>query len=222
MKPPFFTTIFTLNTHHPFTIPKNYKEKLRQPEHPLNTCIRYADYSLEQFFEKAEKQTWYKNTIFVITADHTALDIVGEKPNALQDYRIPLIIFDPGENINEGKNYNVVSQIDILPTIMDIINYHDDFICLGHSVLNPDIKNSTINYKSGVFQMVNDRYLYQFNGLKCIGLYDWKIDNNIKKKLNIEKYKEVADSMQHILLKKLSLCRYGMENNVFSLMHSIE
>jgi phosphoglycerol transferase MdoB-like AlkP superfamily enzyme len=217
MQQPFFASIFTLNTHHPFTIPEKYREIMQQPGHPLNTCIRYADYSLEQFFKKAKKQNWYKNTIFVITADHTALDIVGEKPNAIQDYRIPLIILDPEGKFNAGKNENIVSQIDILPTIMDLIDYPDDFICLGKSVLNNEIKNSTVNYKSGVFQMVNDHYLFQFNGSKCIGLFDWKKDNNIKKKLNTNKYKEVTDSMKNILVDKLSLFRYGMENNAFRL-----
>lgn len=217
MNQPFFASIFTLNTHHPFTIPEKYREKFHQPGHPLNTCIRYADYSLEQFFKKAEKQNWFQNTIFVITADHTALDIVGEKPNALQDYRIPLIIFNPAEKFLQEKNENIISQIDILPTVMDIINYPEDFICLGKSGLKNEIKNSTINYKSGVFQMVNDRYLYQFNGTKCIGLYDWKMDNNIKKKLNTNKYKVVTDSLKIILVDKLSLFRYAMENNAFRL-----
>lgn len=217
MNQPFFASIFTLNTHHPFTIPEKYREKFHQPGHPLNTCIRYADYSLEQFFKKAEKQNWFQNTIFVITADHTALDIVGEKPNALQDYRIPLIIFNPSEKFSQEKNENIISQIDILPTVMDIINYPEDFICLGKSGLKNELKNSTINYKSGVFQMVNDRYLYQFNGTKCIGLYDWKMDNNIKKKLNTNKYKVVTDSLKNILVDKLSLFRYAMENNAFRL-----
>ena len=217
MNQPFFASIFTLNTHHPFTIPEKYREKFHQPGHPLNTCIRYADYSLEQFFKKAEKQNWFQNTIFVITADHTALDIVGEKPNALQDYRIPLIIFNPAEKFLQEKNENIISQIDILPTVMDIINYPEDFICLGKSGLKNELKNSTINYKSGVFQMVNDRYLYQFNGTKCIGLYDWKMDNNIKKKLNTNKYKVVTDSLKIILVDKLSLFRYAMENNAFRL-----
>jgi len=217
MNQPFFASIFTLNTHHPFTIPEKYREKFHQPGHPLNTCIRYADYSLEQFFKKAEKQNWFQNTIFVITADHTALDIVGEKPNALQDYRIPLIIFNPAEKFLQEKNENIISQIDILPTVMDIINYPEDFICLGKSGLKNELKNSTINYKSGVFQMVNDRYLYQFNGTKCIGLYDWKMDNNIKKKLNTNKYKVVTDSLKNILVDKLSLFRYAMENNTFRL-----
>lgn len=220
MNQPFFASIFTLNTHHPFTIPEKYREKMHQPGHPLNTCIRYADYSMEQFFKKAEKQNWYQNTIFVITADHTALDIVGEKPNALQDYRIPLIIFNPAEKFSQVKNENIISQIDILPTVMDIINYPEDFICLGKSGLKNEIKNSTINYKSGVFQMVNDRYLYQFNGTRCIGLYDWKMDNKIRKKLNTNKYKVVTDSMKNILVDKLSLFRYAMENNAFRLEKS--
>ena len=100
---PFVSSIFTLNTHHPFTIPEKYRKQFKQGGHPLMTTIRYTDHAMKRFFEEAAKTDWYKNTIFVITADHTALDIEGEENSAMDDYRIPIIFFSPDGKLKKCR-----------------------------------------------------------------------------------------------------------------------
>ena len=65
------TALFTASSHHPFVIPEQYKGRFKEEGLPIHKCIRYTDNALRQFFNKAKTMPWYKNTIFVITSDHT-------------------------------------------------------------------------------------------------------------------------------------------------------
>ena len=71
MKEPFMTALFTLSSHHPFHVPDQYKEVYPEEEMPIHKCIRYTDHALQRFFEEASKEPWFKNTVFVMTGDHT-------------------------------------------------------------------------------------------------------------------------------------------------------
>lgn len=212
---PFFASIFTLNTHHPFTIPEKYNSIFHQSGHPLYTCLRYADHSIEKFFETAKKQSWYSNTIFVITADHTAIDIVGEKPIALEEYRIPIIFFDP-EKHYKIKESEIISQIDILPTVMEMIDYPYDYFSLGKPYFESN-NISSINYKSDIYQVVTKNYLYQFNGKRCLGLYDWQNDPQLKRNIKFQNNDYVLNSLHNILTDNLLMFKYGMESNKLKL-----
>ena len=70
-KPFFFNTIFTLSSHHPYTIPEGFKNQFPKGELEIHESMGYSDKSLEMFFDYAKKQDWYENTLFIITADHT-------------------------------------------------------------------------------------------------------------------------------------------------------
>ena len=71
MPQPFMTALFTASSHHPFAVPERYSQTLHEEGHPLYTCIRYTDQALRRFFDAASRMPWYRNTLFVITADHT-------------------------------------------------------------------------------------------------------------------------------------------------------
>ncbi|MGZ5283898.1 MAG: LTA synthase family protein, partial [Bacteroidia bacterium] len=71
-KQPFCATAFTLSSHHPYPIPPQYKNRFPKGTLPIHRAVRYADFSLEQFFIYASRQKWFRNTLFVITADHSA------------------------------------------------------------------------------------------------------------------------------------------------------
>ena len=98
MKEPFITSVFTASSHHPYAVPERYKDIYKdKPDDPnvLCKCIRYVDNALRLFFETAEKQPWYKNTIFVLTADHTNLTAKAQYQTDLGVFGVPIIIFDP-------------------------------------------------------------------------------------------------------------------------------
>lgn len=63
VKSPFFAGIFTLSSHHPYKIPNEYSGKFPKGNIPILESIGYADYALQQFFDRISKSDWYKNTL---------------------------------------------------------------------------------------------------------------------------------------------------------------
>ena len=76
---PFFATLFTVSSHHPFKVPKEFEGKFKGGSKPILKCIEYTDYSLREFFKTISKEPWYKNTLFVFTADHCSSDIIFDE-----------------------------------------------------------------------------------------------------------------------------------------------
>jgi phosphoglycerol transferase MdoB-like AlkP superfamily enzyme len=94
----------------------------------------YTDYALKQFFDMAKKQTWFKNTVFVIVADHCASSS-GKTELPMDKYRIPAFIYAPGL-IQPQKIDKLVSQIDVMPTVLGILNFKYKSKFFGKDVLN--------------------------------------------------------------------------------------
>lgn len=135
---PFLATVFTLSSHHPFAVPEKYKDIfVDEGLHKLHKCIRYADYSLKRFFESASRQPWFKNTIFVISADHASSKRTHDVyKNEVGGFRIPIIFYDPSGELPRGKQPGIVQQIDIMPTLLNYVGYDKPYISFGKDVLN--------------------------------------------------------------------------------------
>ena len=72
MKQPFYSELFTVSSHHPYKLPDRYLHTFREGHQPNDQSVQYTDMSIKKFFETASKMPWYKNTLFIITADHAA------------------------------------------------------------------------------------------------------------------------------------------------------
>ncbi len=133
---PFFNHWMTVSNHRPFTYP-NGKIDIPGTSKSREGGVKYTDYALNKFFKLAKKQVWYNNTIFVIVADHCASSS-GKTQLPLDKYRIPAMIFDPTA---APKNCNyLMSQIDIMPTAMGLLNFSYQSKFYGQDVLKPDYK----------------------------------------------------------------------------------
>ena len=133
-KEPFFSTFFSLSSHPPYVLPKNYKNT----EKNILETIKYSDNCMRNFFNEIKNKKWFKNTIFVITADHTSpSQYVKKYKNPIGRYAIPLVIFK-GDSSLIGKNNNIVQQIDILPTILDQIGYSKPYLAFGKSMFGEE------------------------------------------------------------------------------------
>ena len=86
---PFMSSFFSVSSHHPFEIPDEYEDRFEGGPLPIHRCIQYTDFALKRFFEKASTMPWYKNTLFVITADHTSSNI--QFPEEQQDEILKLV-----------------------------------------------------------------------------------------------------------------------------------
>jgi phosphoglycerol transferase MdoB-like AlkP superfamily enzyme len=137
---PFFSMIFTLSSHHPFTIPAEYKSKVKSGPEPICATLTYVDLALKAFFEKAKKQAWYKNTLFVICADHTGPTNRPEKATMDMRYRIPIAFYDPSGKLEPQKPSISFQQIDIYPTILDLLNIQSNYYSIGTSFFSEQPK----------------------------------------------------------------------------------
>lgn len=133
---PFFNHIMTVSNHRPFTYPNN-KIDIPGDAKSRDGGVKYTDYALKQFFEMAKKQSWFKNTVFVILADHCASSS-GKTELPLDKYRIPALIFDP--NKSGARCTKLMSQIDVMPTLFSVLNFDYKSKFFGQDVLKSDYK----------------------------------------------------------------------------------
>jgi phosphoglycerol transferase MdoB-like AlkP superfamily enzyme len=159
---PFFTTLFTLSSHHPYSIPAQYSGKFKPGSLPIHISIRYADYALKKFFEYAEQQKWYSNTLFVITADHTALTEKQFYMNRQGMYAIPLLFFSPSDTLIR-KEIKTTQQIDILPSVLSYLNYDEDYFAYGQSIFDSTRTGFAINYLNDSYQWIEDNHAFILN-----------------------------------------------------------
>ncbi len=183
MRQPFLGAIFSLTSHHPFTIPEQYKEKFKVGKEPIEEVIQYTDYSLRQFFKTASQQPWYNNTLFVITADHTGPTTDEYYKTRTGMYRIPIVLFQPGNNLLKGRNDEVVQQIDILPTVLNMVGYEGKFISFGQSMFEKQNDRVAISSLGNIFQIVDGHFSLQFDGENPVELYDYIRDPFLKNNL---------------------------------------
>ncbi|MBN4072586.1 LTA synthase family protein [Crocinitomix catalasitica] len=134
MKKPFFSTVFSISSHPPYSIPERYQKRFNGGPSEMHNSIHYADYALSRFFNSVRKKEWYTNTLFIIVADHTPAtsDQVYYKEQG--NMHIPLVFHYPNHPKFKGRNDKIVSQVDIMPSIMHLIAYEHAFFSFGRSV----------------------------------------------------------------------------------------
>ena len=213
-KQPFFTSVFTLTSHHPYEIPSKYQNNFPKGTLNIHESIGYTDFALSKFFESAEKTDWYNNTLFILTADHTAQAESSYYKSQLGNYAIPLVLFHPTDTIFKGTSDIISQQADIFPTIIDYLGISNQIICFGNSLFHKD-NRYTVNYINGIFQLLKNDYLIQFDGNKTLAIYNVKTDSLLQKNLindidttqEFEEYlKAIIQSYQERLVgNKLSL-----------------
>lgn len=133
---PFFNHIMTVSNHRPFTYPNN-KIDIPGDVKSRDGGVKYTDYSLKKFFSMASKQPWFKNTVFVIVADHCASS-AGKTELPMDKYRIPAFVYSPG--IKAEKYTQVMSQIDLMPTVFGLLHFSYESKFFGQDVLKTDYK----------------------------------------------------------------------------------
>ncbi|MCD4774219.1 MAG: LTA synthase family protein, partial [Bacteroidales bacterium] len=191
---PFFATIFSLSSHHPYTIPEKHKNKFRKGNLEIHESIMYADYSLKRFFEKASEMPWFDSTLFVITADHTSEHYFDEYQTSTGNYEIPVIFFQNNSQL-KGIQKDIAQQCDIMPTVLNYLNFDKDYLAFGGNVLDTTFNNFSISYLNGTYQLIRDNYVLYFNGEKSIALYNLKSDKLLQNNL-INEQREIANSME--------------------------
>lgn len=191
IKEPFITSVFTASSHHPYNVPDKYKDIYKDEPGDANImhkCIRYVDHSLKRFFETAKQQPWYKNTVFVITADHTNKSTYAEYQTDLGAFCVPIIIYDPSGQLKPERRHCIAQQIDIMPTVLNYIGYDKPYVAFGKDLFHtPDSMTWAVNYVNGIYQYVHDGHVLQMTEdgtVKALYNYhsDWFMKHNLKDK----------------------------------------
>lgn len=128
---PFMATLLTISNHPPYIIPDWFKPTSKDPETQI---VEYADWCIGDFLHKAQREAWYANTVFIVLADHGKL--VGTADSELpQSYNhIPLMIF--GAGIQPQEYTQLGMQVDVMPTLLNIIGIDYDYNGFGTDLLH--------------------------------------------------------------------------------------
>ena len=127
---PTFTHIMTTSNHRPFTYPDG-RIDIPSPG-GRKGAVKYTDWAIGEFMEKARTQPWFDDTLFVILADHCA-SVAGKSKLPIAGYRIPLILYAP-KLVSPSVYDPVASQMDLPPTLLDVLRVSGDDHFFGRSV----------------------------------------------------------------------------------------
>lgn len=212
---PFFSTVFTVSSHEPFNIPKKFDGKFPKGHVQMHEPVGYTDYAFKKFFEAAKKEVWFDNTIFVITADHPNQVYYDEYNKVLNRRAVP-ILFYRSDNSLVGVNDKLAQQIDIYPTLLDLIGYDKPFRSWGRSLVSDDgVQPFVINHNASQYHLLRGNYICTFNGKEATGFYDIN-DKSLENNLIANRTPEMdetekackaflEDYFERIVDKKLSL-----------------
>lgn len=159
-KIPFFQFVMTTSNHKPYTFPDGV---IDLPQGSRSTAVKYTDYALGKFITDAQKKPWFKNTVFVIVADHCASS-AGKWEINIDKHHIPALIYNL--SLEPLKINRLVSQIDVIPTLFGYLNWNYNTALYGkdiNQVENGDERAFIGNYrtlgllKNQFFIQIDDR-----------------------------------------------------------------
>lgn len=204
-KKPFMATFFSLSSHEPYDIPASFLQ-----EFPMLTkeqaAYRYVDCALRSFFQNASNESWFTNTLFIITADHTPVHL-DQKANSIQDYyKVPLIMFYP----NQGPLFDAprtIGHSDIVPILCSRLHWKVSLYGFGSP-----FEQDQIRYINGLYHLWNRRYTLCFDEKKQQWLTPIYHANNHLPSGNSSLEKSIHQS-KLVFFAKLQRFRKDLRNN---------
>ena len=215
---PFCATIFTLSSHHPYSLPPKHANDFKGGTMPIQRTIMYTDYSLRKFFKTASSLNWYDNTLFVITGDHTPAET--EHPfyrSQVGMYALPIIFFHPGSDLL-GTFESVVQQIDIMPSILDYLHYDREYIAFGNSIFDTSTKRFVYNFLDS-YQIFSNEYALSFNGETSTGVIKYGPDSMSVINL-INSHPEVNNRLEKQVKGMIQIYNHALIHNEMTMKYS--
>ena len=179
LKQPFFSLLFTVSSHHPYTLPEEFIEHQNPKETQIEKSIQYGDFSLSKFFEEAQKQAWFENTLFVITADHSPSCETPIYCKRSHLYRIPLALYHPKIKLDSLSASKLAQQADIFPTILELLNIETEIYSVGKSIFSEE-KAGVLNFNRNSLYYFKNNHLLTFYDGKAQKLINFTLDDKIE------------------------------------------
>lgn len=171
---PVLSVVYTLHPHPPFTLPQgNDHFAASLPRAKYYNALRYSDNTLRDFFNAARTKPWFKDTVFVLMADHAF-----EEKQGRDSFRIPLLFYSPGF-IAARKDDRVASELDVLPTVIDLLQLKTAHASMGKSLLAPGERFAFIDVEHAGGVIVSEKrreLVLLFGAEKFNGYYDMVAD----------------------------------------------
>ena len=200
---PFFTSIFTLTSHHPFNVPEEVEDELPKGTTLNHRPIAYADRAIGRFMEKYRNEEWFQRTLFIFIADHVSSERMLEKTNSLPEcFHIIGFMYTPDGAIPAQHYEHIFSQVDIMPTVLGLMGHDEPYFAIGRDIFNEPQREPFTLIRSGYQYLgLMDDYFIDFDGTDCFGAYrynDYSHNNDISSSVNIGR----ADSLAKATLQQ--------------------
>lgn len=156
MPEPFFATLFTLSSHHPFVVPEKYAATLPDGYTRIHKGVAYDDQAFRRFFERYGSEEWFRRTIFVFVADHVSSEKFAEQTRSYPgNMHILGFIYTP-DGALRGEVTGITQQLDLMPTLLGIVGNREPYFAFGRDVLNEsDRPQWSVSY-DGEFRALTD------------------------------------------------------------------
>jgi phosphoglycerol transferase MdoB-like AlkP superfamily enzyme len=178
---PFCAAVFTLSSHHPYAIPAGYKF-LPKGTLAIHQSIAYTDVCLREFFSQASRMPWYAQTVFFITADHSAQNEQPFYQTMAGKFKIPALLFDPSATTQRSIK-TTFSHCDIEPTLLQYLGYKDSFPAFGVSAFTDSMPHFAVQYENGLYQYISGNMVLHFDGNKTSAVYNLQTDSLLRHNL---------------------------------------
>ncbi|MEG1935953.1 MAG: LTA synthase family protein [Rikenellaceae bacterium] len=168
-KEPFFASVFTISSHHPFKTPEIYDSVLPKGKTVIQRPVAYTDYSLRRFFDYAKSRPWFNNTIFVFASDHCATENNDPRTNYPPlNTQIVMFIYTPDEAV-KGYDTRTAQQVDLMPTLLGILGNEKPYFAFGTDVINePKRERGVVNVIHDLCYFTTDSLVLIYNDEKDI------------------------------------------------------
>ncbi|MDR1666706.1 MAG: LTA synthase family protein [Bacteroidales bacterium] len=229
LREPFFVTLFTVSSHHPFKVPERYETTFDPGTLPIHRCIRYSDYALRRFFATAKRQPWFDSTLFVLMSDHVNGIVHKEYKPSYEGFAIPILFYLPGhpKDTEVRPEYRkVAQQIDVMPTVLGILRYDEPYFAFGFDLTrvcrtngNSCPANFAVNYTNGYYQIYKDGLVLIWDGKETVGLYRLH-DANPQDMKGRQETAHIQNDMETCIKAFLQQYTAGMAENSLILNHN--
>jgi phosphoglycerol transferase MdoB-like AlkP superfamily enzyme len=178
---PFFATIFSLSSHNPCRVPAKYEQQFKEGSLPIHKSLQYSDFALKQFFEEAKTKNWFKNTLFVFTADHSIHPINDYYKTSEMAFAIPLFFYDPSLPNFKKRDTRTAQHLDIFPSVIHHLGITDSILSLGNNLFDPQSPQEVFNQISGTYQYTHKEHILHCSSSQVYNMFDRENDHYMTK-----------------------------------------